>query len=349
LKAELKFMKLKDIYKTILLLLCLFTAFACGDKEKDDPTPVVDLRLEESSVNLELLSEIKKRTTVKILAGNGGYQATTDPVGIVMVKVQGNEIAITGMKQGSTTITVTDGKGKSATIEVNVTLVAPGVPTFREDFNTDIDEDIWIRTTHFEHHGQTGKERCFTKDGYLNLLWENKTGPEPPWLGSAIQSHQKFLYGKWEVRLKASSTPNVLNSFYTIDWRDGNGTRQEIDIEFLTRTFGENSGKIHLALHDYHEGEKRSYGVNIDLDFNPSDDFHEYGFSVYRDKIEWFVDGNIIHTHVYDIIKVDYPYNLKLNHWTDPKGEWVSGSEGPPPAGTTSTYLVDWIQFTPFD
>ncbi|MFP4243416.1 MAG: hypothetical protein ACLFTW_15720, partial [Chitinispirillaceae bacterium] len=51
-------------------------------------------------------------------------------------------------------------------------------------------------------------------------------------------------------------TPGVLNSFYTID-RDNttdnsstsDGTKQEIDIELLTKSFGADSGEIHFALH----------------------------------------------------------------------------------------------------
>ena len=220
---------------------------------------------------------------------------------------------------------------------------------FREDFNgSSIDESIWTIGTWTEHEGQLGRERCYIEDGYLNLLLINDNGT---CLSSAIQSNQDFLYGKWEVRLKASSVYGVLNSFYTIDWNNrsttdpNDGTKQEIDIEFLTHSFGENKGQVHIAVHA--QGYK-SFDINpdIDLGFDPSVDFHIWGFNITPKHIEWFVDGKTLYTYVYDErdVKINSPYQLKLNHWT--KKDWILG---PPESGVVSRYLVDWIQFTPYE
>ena len=95
-------------------------------------------------------------------------------------------------------------------------------------------------------------KRCYVENGHLNMLLINNNGKI---LSSAIETKQTFLYGKWEVRLKPSSIPGVLNSFYTIDWDNKttteprDGTKQEIDIEFLTFAFKENKGKVHFAVH----------------------------------------------------------------------------------------------------
>ncbi|GIZ16297.1 glycoside hydrolase family 16 protein [Capnocytophaga catalasegens] len=113
-----------------------------------------------------------------------------------------------------------------------------GKDIFREDFNTsDIDETIWQIGTWKEHGGQTDRTRVYTKNGHLHLVFRNDNGS---YLGSAIQTRKEFSYGKWEVRLKSSSVAGILNSFYTIDWNDkevGDGTKQEVDIEFLTYKF----------------------------------------------------------------------------------------------------------------
>ena len=222
-----------------------------------------------------------------------------------------------------------------------------GIPTFREDFDgAAIDESVWTVGTWEEHGGQLSPERCYVKDGYLNLLLINDDGK---YLSSAIQSNQEFLYGRWEARLKPSSVPGVLNSFYTIDWDNkatstpNDGTKQEIDIEFLTFAFKNNKGKVHVAVHA--QGfESFDSNPDIEIDFDPSADFHIWGFEITSEYIEWFVDGKTLYVYKYNEgnIKIDYPYVLKLNHWT--QEEWILG---PPETGVVCRYLIDWIQFTP--
>lgn len=218
---------------------------------------------------------------------------------------------------------------------------------FRDDFNGNaVDESVWQIGTWNEHGGQTGRERVYVRDGYLHMIFKNDNGT---FLSSALQSHKEFLYGRWEARLKPSSIPGVLNSFYTIDWNgagSGDGTKQEIDIEFLTNSFKEDSGEVHFAVHA--QGLK-SFDTNPDikLNFNPSDDFHVWGFDVKPDKIEWFVDGKILHTYYYNNheVKITDPYQLKLNCWSQ-NGQWI---QGPPPSGVECIYLIDWIRFIPYE
>ena len=223
---------------------------------------------------------------------------------------------------------------------------------FVEDFSGDsVDESTWQIATWSEHSAQTGRERTFVQGGNLHMQFVNSS--TDGWLNSAIQTRDEFLYGRWEARLKPSSVSGVLNSFFTIDWNDtddpssdSNGTKQEIDIELLTQSFGVNSGEIHLALHE--EG-KSSFQTNpdIELAFNPSDDFHVYGFEITPDYVEWFVDNTVLYRYTYagQPITVDAPYQLKLNTWTT-SGGWIGG---PPPENVVCEYLIDWIRFTPLD
>lgn len=218
---------------------------------------------------------------------------------------------------------------------------------FRDDFNGNtVNESVWEIATWSEHGGQTGRERVYVKDGYLHMIFKNDNGI---FLSSALQSRKEFLYGRWEARLKPSSVPGVLNSFYTIDWNgegSGDGTKQEIDIEFLTSSFGKDRGEVHVAVH---AAGLKSFDTNPDikLDFNPSDDFHVWGFDIKSDKIEWFVDGKILYTYYYDDneVKITAPYQLKLNCWSQ-VGQWI---QGPPPSGVECVYLIDWVRFTPYE
>lgn len=222
---------------------------------------------------------------------------------------------------------------------------------FFDDFQgSEIDQSKWLVATWREHNAQTGRERCFVKDGYLHLIFRNDS--KDGWLNSAIQTRDEFLYGTWEARLKATSVPGVLNSMYTIDWDDrskpettGDGTKQEIDIEFLTRFFKPGRGEVHLAVH---AADKKSWDTRprIPLKFNPSEDFHVWGFEVTPEHIRWFVDGKTLHIYEYakNDITINAPYMLKFNTWTSER--WI---EGPPEPDVDCVYLIDWVRFTPMD
>ena len=83
---------------------------------------------------------------------------------------------------------------------------------FADEFNSnEIDNSVWQIATWVEHGGQTGTERCFVKDGYLNLVFMNDS--EKGYWSAAIQSRDEFLFGRWEARLKPSSFLSFLLKF----------------------------------------------------------------------------------------------------------------------------------------
>lgn len=219
---------------------------------------------------------------------------------------------------------------------------------FYEGFDGPVNSEIWQILNGSEHGGNLSSERCYVENGLLNMIFIND--PVKGYLSSAIQTRNEFLYGRWEARLKPSDVPGVLNSFYTIDWNNtsdntsgSDGTKQEVDIEFLTKSFDNRSGEVHFAVH---ENGKESFQTNPDikLDFNPSTDFHIWGFKITPDYIEWFVDDTVLHRYTYkeNEIEIDAPYMLKLNFWSSE--HWI---EGPPKENEECIYQIDWIKFTP--
>jgi len=228
-----------------------------------------------------------------------------------------------------------------ATLMVRSGHISP-TPAFEDDFDGPVDAGKWQVASWVEHGGQTGPERCYAEDGVLNMIFIHDS--TEGFLSSAIQTRDSFLYGRWEASLKPSSIPGVLNSLYTIDWGDGSGTRQEIDIEFLTFAFGPGRGKVHFAVHA--EGlPSTDTNPDIELGFNPSDAFHVFGFEITPERIDWFADGVVLHSYVYaeHEITIDAPYQLKLNSWS--MQDWI---QGPPVADTPCVYQIDWIRFYPW-
>ncbi|HQK17855.1 MAG TPA: glycoside hydrolase family 16 protein [Polyangiaceae bacterium] len=283
-------------------------------------------------------------------AGNGG--TATGAGGSGGSTGGGAGMGATGGSGGSTDASI-DTAAPDAISDVMADGIAPSEtgpqPSFRDDFDgTEIDSAVWQVATWNEHGGKTGKERCYVQNGHLVLEFVYDTAyyqANGLFLSSAIQTRETFLYGKWEARLKPAEQPGILNSFYTIDWGDGSGTKEEIDIEFLTKSFKGSTGQVHYAVH---AAGKSSFDTNPDvpLAFNPSADFHIYGFEITPTEIRWTVDGVVMkeYTYVDPYPFITSPYQLKLNAWSQMAG-WVGG---PPAANTVCKYYIDWIQFTPY-
>ncbi len=211
-----------------------------------------------------------------------------------------------------------------------------------------IDETVWRIATWNEHDGQTGRDRCYVKDGLLHLVFENDS--TNGFLSAAIETKQEFLYGRWEARMKFAGLPRICNAMYTIDWDDktnnssgSDGTKQEIDIEFLTRQMN----MINFAIHHQNIPADSFRVPDLGLDFDPAADFHVWGFDITPEKVQWFVDDKVLKTYTYsgNPIKINADYTLKFNTWSGVA--WVTNGVTPP-KDTPGHFLIDWVKFTPY-
>lgn len=211
---------------------------------------------------------------------------------------------------------------------------APGWPTQRE---------LWQVATWKQNGTQMAPERCrVDADGFLmQTVLAGK-----PFLGGSVQSKREFGFGRWIARVRPSAVPGVLNSIFTKDWDDlktpqptNDGNKGEVDIEFLTSTFAPGAGEVHLAIHL--KDRPNHWELNVPLDFNPSDAFHDWGFDILPDRVVWHVDGRIIGTWAYTPeFRIEPGYEFFFNSWTMEK--WIKG----PPA-TQADYRIDWVKFFP--
>ena len=154
--------------------------------------------------------------------------------------------------------------------------------------------------------------------------------------GSEIQSLPSYGYGYYETRMKLTSEPGVCASFFWI--QAPYYGPHEWDVEFLTNESwisSPNSGKVHLTIHP----SKAEYVV--DLPFNPSRDFHRYGFLWTAQSIAFTVDGQTVHTFSDPSLKTDAKGFIMMNTWTG-SPTWGGG----PPAADATTYY-DWVKFWP--
>lgn len=219
-------------------------------------------------------------------------------------------------------------------------------PAFVDDFDPGWESETrdWQRATWTQNKTKMAKERAVTNEAG-ELVLTVKAGDPPR--GGSIQSTREFGYGRWIARVRPSSVPGALNSVFTKDWDDlttadsnRDGRKAEVDFEFLTYTFGPDTGEVHLAVHliDKHP----LWHVDIPLDFNPSERFREWGFDILPDKVIWHVDGKLLFAWEYtDQYYVEPMYEFFFNAWTNQR--WIQG----PPA-EDADYYIDWLKFYPY-
>ena len=234
-------------------------------------------------------------------------------------------------------------------------LDGPGVDFIDTFEDGEVDTEKWLIGTWTEHGGQLSTDRVNVEDDKLVMSFEydqafyDDTGL---FKGSAIQTRREdFSFGRWESRLKIPDEDGVLPTMYTIDWRDNGGqTRQEIDIEFVTINIDDDHSEVHFAVHG---ADFDSWETQVELPFNPADDFHVWGFDISEERIKWFVDDIDLYEYWYDDEDgvIDAPYMLKYNFWSarledGGAGNWI---QGPPVADTEIRYTIDWVRFLPHD
>jgi len=133
---------------------------------------------------------------------------------------------------------------------------------------------------------------------------------------ASITSNEKFLYGKFDVVLKANKSPGIVNAFFL----HRNDPWQEIDFEFLgndTTSFLTN-----VYYNPGVEGTNNNYGVRgtpikIKLGFDASKDFHKYGIEWDPLEVRWYVDDKLVTSRaIWQPTPIpDLPMNFYINAW----------------------------------
>jgi hypothetical protein len=139
----------------------------------------------------------------------------------------------------------------------------------------------------------------------------------------------KFKAGEHSGLLTGKKAAGTVNSFFFYDL----DTQQEIDIEVLNKEYGQK--KVHFATHP------GTWHYVHTLPVDPTDEFIEYGFDVYANKVEFFVNGVKIPVTGKPFVPT-VAGKIILNHWTG-NPNW--GGIAPPSA---SNMLVDYIKHVPF-
>ncbi|MFD6713690.1 glycoside hydrolase [Micromonospora sp. TSRI0369] len=149
-------------------------------------------------------------------------------------------------------------------------------------------------------------------------------GPRP-YRSGAFASVRSFLYGRFEVEIRAASGSGLITGFFL--HRDT--PRQEIDIEFA----GSDPRRmlVNVYFNPGDDGTALGFGYRgspsrIDLGFDATEDFHRYAIDWQPDRMTWLVDGRVVHERVgWDPTPIPH-LNMRVhaNLWA-PRSEELAG------------------------
>ncbi|KAG2202450.1 hypothetical protein INT46_002245 [Mucor plumbeus] len=130
-----------------------------------------------------------------------------------------------------------------------------------------------------------------------------------------------FLYGTYRARMKTSNVSGTVAAFFY--YRNDSS---EIDMESLSRW--QDPYKTYFAIQPqiYDNGAASPLtNEKHDLQFNPTEDYHEYRFDWLPNSVKFYIDNIFVREMTINI--PDSPGRILLNHWTDGNPEF---SGGPP-------------------
>jgi endo-1,3-1,4-beta-glycanase ExoK len=133
-------------------------------------------------------------------------------------------------------------------------------------------------------------ENITFNNGVMDIRLDDNATLGEPYASGNYQSTGFYGYGCYEASFMPVSASGVVSSFFTFAGpfdNGGNGSHNEIDIEFLGNEISHFQVNWWANDDNYMGGHERF----IELGFDPTAEFHRYGFKWTSAGIEWFVDS----------------------------------------------------------
>ncbi|MCL6479057.1 MAG: glycoside hydrolase family 16 protein [Peptococcaceae bacterium] len=190
---------------------------------------------------------------------------------------------------------------------------------FNDSFDA-FESSRWIKSGHTLERSTLMPDNIVADNGCLRMKL-----PAGELTGAEIESADYYGYGSYTARMKLPSAPSSITGFFLYRSPD---LHHEIDIEI----YNDSSRKIDFTT--YAGGEK-THTVTKTLDFDATQDFHDYRIVYKPDRVEFYVDDQLLQTWSDGV--TDKPMKLLLNVWYP---NWLEGV----PADTDEYLEVDSIK-----
>ena len=239
--------------------------------------------------------------------------------------------------------------------------------SWRDDFEGgSLDESVWIDWVPSFQGRRTGflfaRDNVSVSGGCLNLVArmmredektvENLRRGFTTYATAYVRTKNKYGYGYYECRAKTMNS-KVCNAFWLYDplsdqpkkkFRPGDYS-EEIDIFEIFGSLRDWYGTVHCLKTPYLEGiilggveQLENKSRKIALDFDPSSEFHTYGFRWTEKELKWYIDGKEVFSRVND--RFHRPLHIVFD--CEIMYSWV----GEPDRSTLpQIFSIDWFRF----
>ena len=201
-------------------------------------------------------------------------------------------------------------------------------------FNNRYDTDWYAENHTFENNlAHFSDNNTYIKSESLVLELNNNQHQGKNYTAAELRSKKMFLYGRFEVRLKASDALGCITAFFL--YRPNAAHNTEIDFEI--------SGKYPKVITLNHWVDKRSHDNDVPLNFDSTKDFHSYVIHWKPNLIEWEVDGQIIHRTTTAV--PNKAMQVVFNLWATKSIKWAGSIKD---AKLPTFAKIDWFKYTPY-
>jgi endo-1,3-1,4-beta-glycanase ExoK len=182
------------------------------------------------------------------------------------------------------------------------------------------------------------------QNGIMTIRLDNAGCPQScdgrPYASGEYRTRpENFGYGYYEVRMRPAAGNGLVSSFFIYTGEYGKFSHHEIDFEFL----GKDTTRVQTNF--YVEG-RGNHEIMVDLGFDASREFHNYGLKWAPGSLTWYVDGNAVRTETTATANgLPYrPGRIMVNFWP---GTGVDGWLMPfTYTGQPLSAQYDWVRYS---
>lgn len=181
-------------------------------------------------------------------------------------------------------------------------------------------------------------KNTFTLTTFLFLLLINlqNTVNAKDLKGAEYRTKEDFLYGRFEVRMKAAHREGMLSSFFTY-WTGGEGIWNEIDIEIMGR-YNDN-----VQFNTITPYQSYNHIGHYPMSTSPNHEYHTYAIEWTPFYVTWFVDGTEALRQLGDFIQtLTKPQKIMMNIWQPQYENWAGVFD---PLTLPAFAYYDWVSY----
>ena len=162
--------------------------------------------------------------------------------------------------------------------------------------------------------------------------------------GAAIRTHEAYLYGRFETKMKSTQGSGIVSSFFLYNWDIGCNwpeENNEIDIEMT----GNLDASVQFTTHHPYQ---TSVTEIVPTSFNPHEVMIDYAIEWEPNVVRWFIDGELALEQTHNFItQLEFPMRIFMNLWAVSLPTWTGEWDPSALPGMSKYDYVKYYEYTP--